>query len=216
MRVTVEMVMERVNNYLDEWIVTVRDKYPRVCNPDSKPTRILVPQGPEFSGDKTQSGEGYSLDLSGLDLRGKDLPFALFRNADMRRIDFTDCDLRFSQFISCDLRYTTFNDCDLSWAQISECRLQDSSFLNADCYDITFVENETNFGVTGRTYIPKENHPLKESVNFFSRPDPGKKIGKKVSPFQLPGDNRPPHTAAYAFHQEYVRKKYDLKSFTLW
>ena len=216
MKFTVEMVMQKVDTYLDEWIISVRNRYPIGSNPDLKSPRILVPQGAEFSGSKTESGTGHTLDLSGLDLKGKDFHFTLFKNADLKGVDFTDCDLRFSQFISCDLRHTIFNNCDLSWAQISECRLQDSSFLNADCYDITFVENETKIGVTGRNFIPQEQHPLKESVNFFGRPDPGKKTGKKVNPFQLPGDNRPPHTAAYAFHQEYVREKYNLEGFLLW
>ena len=216
MKITAEMVMGKIDNYLDEWVIGVRNGHSHTVDPDGKSLRVLVPQGAEFSGDEKESDLGNTLDLSGLDLKGKDLHFTLFKDVNMKGIDFTDCDLRFSQFISCDLRHTIFDNCDLSWAQIRDCNLLDSSFFNTDCYDITFVENETKAGVTGRNYIPQEQHPLKESVNFFDRPSPGKKTGKKINPFQLPGDNRPPHTAAYAFHQEYVREKYNLEGFVLW
>lgn len=216
MKITAEMVMGKIDNYLDEWVIGVRNGHSHTVDPDGKSLRVLVPQGAEFSGDERESDLGNTLDLSGLDLKGKDLHFTLFKDVNMKGIDFTDCDLRFSQFISCDLRHTIFDNCDLSWAQIRDCNLLDSSFFNTDCYDITFVENETKAGVTGRNYIPQEQHPLKESVNFFGRPNPGEKTGKKINPFQLPGDNRPPHTAAYAFHQEYVREKYNLEDFVLW
>ena len=94
MKITAEVVLHRVDNYLDEWIISVRNRYPI----GSKSPRVLVPQGAEFSGSKTGSGTGHTLDLSGLDLKGKDFHFTLFKNADLKGVDFTDCDLRFAQF----------------------------------------------------------------------------------------------------------------------
>jgi len=213
---TEAMIKSRVARYLDIWVANLVTLYPISNKTEQIKPKIQVPHGAEFGTGEPESGEDSKWTFSSLDLSRGDFHFTSFKYLDMRHTDFSGSDLRFSQFIGCNLQGARFDNADLSWAQISECKLQGTSFLNCDCYDLTFIENETEIGVTGRVYVPRESHPLNKVQNFFTRPDPGKKEGKKINPFQLPGDFRPPHTAAYAYHQKFVRDTYDLSNYEIW
>ena len=46
------MVMWKIDSYLDEWVLGVRNGHSHTVDPDGKSLRVLVPQGAEFSGDE--------------------------------------------------------------------------------------------------------------------------------------------------------------------
>ena len=215
-KLTEVMIKNRVARYLDDWFANLITSYPISTEIEPVRPKIQAPQGAEFGNMEPEYNADSKWVFSQLNLAREDLHFTSFKYLDMRRSDFSGSDLRFSQFIGCNLQGARFDNADLSWAQMSECRLQGSSFTDCDCYDITFIENQTEIGVTGRVYVPRESHPLRKAKNFFSRSDPGKKEGRKINPFKLPGDLRPPHTAAYAYHQETVRDRFDLSNYEIW
>ena len=212
-----EMVIKRVSEYLDLWF----EEYSQntglnIENVSNDKDSSQIPFGAEFKGTNPYSSGTQDLDMSGLDLSTQDLHFSKFINSNLKNSDFSGSDLRFSQFVGCNLNNSNFENADLSWASISDCDLRGANFNQSDCYDITFIENETGKGITGRVHIPQDQHPLLNSLNFFSRPDPGKKIGRKTNPFHLPGDFRPPHTAAFAYHKHLVIEKYGLDELKVW
>jgi hypothetical protein len=215
-RLTESIVTDMVSKYLDIWFLEFSQSLGNLEDATSQPKSVRIPFGVQFKGTHPYTYGPQDLDMSNLQLVNQDLHFSKFVNSNLENSDFSGSDLRFSQFVGCNLKKANFESSDLSWASISDCNLKGAIFDQSDCYDITFVENETENGITGRTYIHQNQHPLRKSLNFFSRTDPGKKTGRKVNPFHLPGDLRPPHTAAFAYHRQLVIEQYNLSDVETW